>query len=270
MKYLENALKFLGKFFILAVPLYVLAAIPALIQGAGAVKLFSKMGSMYSMFSDPARFSDPAQIFGLFSSIIPLAVGGGVLAFILNFIAIPSTYGMVNKALETNQADLNDFVPALQQNFVKYILYWIGTIVVGLAFFVASGIIIAILGLLTAAIGWVGGILLVLVILALFVAGVVLFVLLSLWLPAMVVDNLDVVAAAKKSIEIAKAAFWLLLGISLLVWIAGAIVSGILSFLGFIPLIGSLILSVIPAVTGFIMTVFYLQVYRDKTGKAAV
>jgi hypothetical protein len=104
------------------------------------------------------------------------------------------------------------------------------------------------------------------------IIGLVIFyiafgTLISLWFPAMVVDGLSVFDALKKSIDIVKYCFWTVFGITLLVSIACSIVSYILSFLGGIPVLGTIILSAIPAIQYFVMAVFSLLVYREKTGR---
>jgi len=84
----------------------------------------------------------------------------------------------------------------------------------------------------------------------------------------MVVDNLDVMAAAKKSIEIVRTSFWTVLGITILVAIACGIAGFILGLLRVIPLLGPIIASIVPTVQTFVMVVFLLMIYREKTGKA--
>ena len=85
----------------------------------------------------------------------------------------------------------------------------------------------------------------------------------------MVVDGLDVVGAFKKSIEIVRTCFWTVFGITLLVGVIASIASTILSFLGYIPVLGAIILSAIPSIQYFVMTTFSLMIYREKTGRAA-
>ena len=51
----------------------------------------------------------------------------------------------------------------------------------------------------------------------------------------MVIDNLDVVAAARKSVESLKAFFWTVLGINVLYNHCRIIIGAILSFINVIP-----------------------------------
>jgi hypothetical protein len=76
-----------------------------------------------------------------------------------------------------------------------------------------------------------------------------------------------VIAAAKKSIEVIKSCFWTVLGITLLVSIACGIAGWILGLLTIIPLLGPIIASIVPTVQTFVMIVFLLILYRERTGK---
>jgi hypothetical protein len=90
-----------------------------------------------------------------------------------------------------------------------------------------------------------------------------------MWFSAMVVDGLDVVAAAKKSIEVVKSCFWTVVGITILVSILFAIAGFVLGLLKGIPLLGPIIYSAVPAGQYFVMAVFLLMLYRDKTGRTS-
>jgi hypothetical protein len=268
MIYLEKAFKFLSKYYLLVVPFYILAAIPLLIGSAGTLGAAGNMMNLYRDFSDPSTFyENPMALFNMLRPIIFAGSFAAFVGFILWFLVQPATYGMINKALETDRADLSDFAPSLSQNIVKFILYWLGIIALWVVFGLAVTIIFVLLGLLTAIIKAVGVLLMVIAVLAVIAAAITLWILTNMWLPAMIVDNLDVLPALRKSIEVLKTNFWTLLGISLLLWLAQVIAGAIIGVLGGIPLIGALIISVVPAVYGFIMAVFYTMVYRDKTGK---
>jgi len=267
MRYLEKSFQLLFKCFLILVPTFAALAIPALIQGVGAANALASLYGMINMANAGYLVDNPWLVFQLALNIISAVVGGSFVAFILNFIDVPSTAGMVNKALETGVADLQDFVPSLKGNFAKYLLYWLGTIVLSLILGFAGVILFLLFSLLAGALGSFGLFLLILAIIAMALAGFVISILLSFWFPSMVVDDLGVVDGFKKSIEVARSYFWPLLGITLLVAICSSIVSGILSFIGLIPILGPVILAVIPAFTAVLLTTFYFSVYRDKTGK---
>ena len=264
MKYLSNAVNFSIKNWMLILPVFVLTAIVSLISGVGTASI----SAITSMFN-PDNFSDPTAIFAAMPVLFGAVAGAGVVAFIAKFIYEPATYGLINKNLETGNAGLNDIGAAISNNFVKYVMYFIGMIVVGLASSIAAGLIILLFSLLIAVLKGLGVALFVIVMIALAVFFIVLFVLLSMWFSAMIVDGLDVVAAAKKSIEVVKSCFWTVLGITILIWLLFAVVGFVLSLLKFIPLIGPIIYSVVPAGQYFVMAVFLLMLYRDKTGRTS-
>jgi len=269
MKYLENAVKFFGKFYILAIPLLVLNALPALIQGGVTINVISTFTRFFESYNITKGFQDPGAFLHMIPGILSFVVSASILAVVLQLVAEPATYGMVNKALQVGWADLNDLIPAIKQNFVKYLLYWVGIIVVSAVFGIAATIVFIILILLTMAIKWFGVILIVLAALAFIIAGVILYTLISLWFPAMVIDDMDVMSALKQSVEIVKSTFWTILGIRILLVVIGGIASSIVgAFVGWIPVIGTIITSVIPTVVNFILIVFFLEIYRDRTGKA--
>lgn len=262
MKYLENAIKFLLKYWILAVPLFVLTAIASLVSNAGISAV--QLDTLWAIISNPGQLADPGNLIQTLPTILPAMAGGGILAFLFKFVSIPATYGLVHKGLEAGTASLNDIGSAISQNFVKYIMYFVGTLVLGIAIAIAFFIVAVLLGLILTLLGSFGDVLLTLVIFAIFVIVVVFIVLLSMWLSAMVVDNLDVVAAARKSIEVVKTSFWTVIGISLLV----AIACGIAGFiLGLVPFLGPILTSAASSVQVFVMIVFLLSMYREKTGK---
>lgn len=259
MKYLKAAISYFIKNWLIATPLFVCLAIPALFTSTA--NTLTSLTKVWSSLINPAQLTDLRQIFSLLAVIVPFAIGGGILSFVFQFVSMPATYGLVNEGLETGRSDLNQIGNAISTNFVKYVLYFAGTLLVWLAFGIISVVVTLIFALAHLSV------LIILFALILGIGAIILSVLLSLWFSAMVADNLDVFEAAKRSVEIVKSCFWTLVGISLLVPIAGSIISAILGFLNYIPLIGPLVLSVIPAATTFVMVVFYLLVYRDKTGK---
>ncbi len=266
MNYLQNAIKFSIKNWMLILPLFVLTALASLLSNAGRSAM--DLGYLWSTFRDFDSFTSPGNILsslpGIFSAV---AVGSGVWAFLFQFVSLPASYGLVNKSLETGTASLNDIGAAISENFVKYVMYMVGIIVVGLVVGIGSVIIMLILALLVSLLKGIGVALMVIVMLAIGIAFFAFAVLISMWLSAMIVDGLDVVAAAKKSIEIVKGCFWTVLGITLLVSIAAGIAGTILALLSRIPLLGPIIYSAVPTAQTFIMIVFLMTLYRERTGK---
>ena len=264
MKYLSSAVDFAIKNWMLIIPVFVLLAISGLIQGAGAA---ASLGTILSL-ADMDNFTSAEAIFRLVPTILALTVGSGIVAFIARFIYEPATYGLVNKKLETGSATLNEIGAAISENFVKYVMFFIGSLVVNLVLGIATVLIMLLMVLLVSLLKGFGVALMVIVIIALVLFFLAFGVLISLWFSAMVVDGLSVFDGFKKSIEIVRTCFWTVLGITILVSLAASVVSAILGFLGAIPVLGPVILSVIPAAQYFVIAVFSLLIYRGKTGRA--
>lgn len=264
MKYLENSIKILGRFYILALPLYLLSLIPSLIHGAGTSDLTDRIKEIVLDFH-PGRFSNLEQLMNIIPSLFVVVLGTGILSWLLKFIVYPATYGMVDKILSRGQADLKYFMPALEKNFVKYLVYFGATLVVGIIAAIAIVIIFLFLGLIASILKPIGIAFIFLALIALCLAAIVINILLCLWLPSMIVENLDVFSALKRSVQIAKSNFWMLLGISLLIWLATAVLSAILGLIfGWIPVISTLVLSLVPAISEFIFITFLLSVYKEQ------
>ncbi|HOJ09374.1 MAG TPA: hypothetical protein PK733_02130 [Clostridiales bacterium] len=262
MKYLENAIKFIAKHFIIAIPLFISTAITALIGGTVSGGFTNKLFEILPQMKGGVNYlSDPASITRFFASAAAVT-GAGFLGFILTLIVTPATYGMVNKALNEDKSDLNEFVPQLKDNFVKYILYWVGNIVVWVILGIAAFLIVLLLALISKIAPWLGIFFGVLIALAAIVVVVLIAINLVLWFPAMVIDNMDVIAALKRSYTLVKKNFWMILGINLLVGIVASLASLILGILAGIPLLGPIILSVIPTASTFIIIVFHMMYYK--------
>ncbi len=267
MNYLVNAIKFSIKNWMLIIPIFALTALAALIGGVGSAL---SLGTITSLMNT-SNYSDPSALFALLPTILASAVGGGIVAFIAPFIYQPATYGLVNKKLETGNASLNDLGVTISSNFVKYIMYMIGQIVLWLIVGIPAFLLVLLCIWITSAIGGIGAVLMILVILALIVFVIVLGALLSMWFTAMVIDGLDVVAAAKKSIEVVKGCFWIVFGITLLVGIAASIAGTIIGVIvGWIPIVGKIVASAVPAAQAFIMVVFSMMLYRERTGRGNI
>jgi hypothetical protein len=265
MKYLEISIKFLIKNWILAIPLFVLVALAALLGGTSSV--IARSADLWQAYASLEKLTDPGSMLSSLPAVLPsVAAGNGIWALLFNFAAIPATYGLVNKSLDTGIANINDIGAAVSQNFVKYVIYFVGVLVLSIALGLGTLIILLVFILLAALIKPLI-ILTVIVAIALAVAILILMVLLSMWLSAMVVDGLDLLAAAKKSVEIVRSRFWTVLGITLLIAVACGIAGWILGLLTVIPLLGPIIASIVPALQTFIMIVFLLILYRDSTGR---
>ncbi len=273
MKYLEKAFNFLFKYYLLLVPMYVATVIPALLfnsaSSSGVGQMMGSLGNVDYLASNPEA---AVQLIGPMAlSMIGFASAGGFIAFVLKFIVFPATCGMINKGIDTGSVDLSDFTPSLSQNIKKYLFYWLGTIVVGIIVAIVVAILFIIFGLLAGALKQLGFILMIFVMIALFIAGIAVAVLLSLWFPSMVTDNLSVMEGLKKSVNFALANFWSILGVTVVVIILSALASGIVgAIVGRIPILGVLIVQIIPTFTSVLLLTFYFMFYKEKNNQAVV
>jgi len=272
MKYLENAFKFLGKYYLLLIPLFIATVIPAIINAPSQNAMTQQMEEITKSMLNPGMVQNSNEMLEMYSTLMqPSATYwlSIILSLVLTIIVTPATYGMVNKALSTGNADLSDFVPEMKNNIVKYIIFGLASIVLGFGIGIAILLVIGICVALFFVSPALGGIMSFLLGLASIIAVFVLAVWISFWFIAMVSDELGVLDALKKSISVAKSYFWPIVGINILVGIGYAIVSGIFSgIFGKIPLIGPVFVSVIAVLYQFVIIAFMFEVYRDKTGKS--
>ncbi|NLD46504.1 MAG: hypothetical protein GX660_04805 [Clostridiaceae bacterium] len=270
MKYLENSFRFFGKFFLLAIPMYIMFAVPQILMSPALLKI---QESAMEIGNNPESFANlqMQEMLEMFASIymeaLPMMGLSIAASFILGLIIIPATYGVINKALSTGKADLTDFLSEFLHNIGKYILYYIGLILVSILLTIVIAVLIGLFVLMSKAIGALGVVLSVLIGIAVFLALLAFGFMLVYWFPAMVADNKGVFQGLKSSISVAKSYFWPTVGISLLISVGSAIAGAVVGGVQFIPVLGPLVVSIPAAVAQFITTVFYIIVYRDKTGK---
>lgn len=268
MKHLENAFKFILKNYIAAVPLFVALAMPALISQSGVFVMGGIFRALYKVLTNVDTLRSP---FALIGELVPLFIAtagiAGIVGTLLKFAAMPATAGMVKKGVAGELVKLDDTVPMIKEHFAQYVIYWVGNLVVSIVLGIVFMILVLIFGALTLLLKGFGVFLLFIVILAEIAAGIAVATLLSLWFPAMIIENMSVVDAAKKSVEIVKKNFWIILGITVLIAIVGGITSSIVSAIfGFIPLIGAVVATVVPALVEVVRMAFYFMFYRGETG----
>ncbi len=264
MKYLSKAIDFAIKNWMLIIPVFALMAIVNLIQSGAAAGLASLI-----TLADMDKFTSVEGLLSVIPVIFGAIIGGSILGLISRFIYEPATYGLASKGIEMGSASLNDLGAALKENIVKFVMFLIGSLVVNLILGIASFLVMLIMVLLVSLLKGFGVVLMIIVIIGLVIFYIAFNTLISLWFPAMVTDGLDVFAAFKKSIEIVISCFWTVFGITVLVGIAASIASFILGFLGGIPVLGTIILTAIPAIQYFVLVVFSLLVYRENTGRVS-
>jgi hypothetical protein len=266
MKHLENAFSFVFKNYIVAVPFFVALAVPALIGQSSTFLMTGLFQGLYSAFKDIDTLRNPFALVGVLAPLFIATGAAGVLGLLLRLAAMPVTAGMIKKGISGGTVKFDDAIPMAKKHFVQFLVYWVANIAVGIILGIVFIIPVAIFGALILILKGFGVFLLILVILAEIAAWIAVMTLLSLWLPAMIIDDMGVIDAAKKSVEIVKKNFWTILGITLLIAILGGIAASIVgAIFGFIPIIGAVIATVVPALVEVLRMAFYFIYYRGET-----
>lgn len=272
MRHLENAFKFTFKNFLIALPLLIASAIPTLIIGVGSI------GTVFNVAKFQKIFEDASNGYGtnsmdIFKELYPpafigAAIFAGLLSIAFTIIVQPATYGMINKAYETGSVKLNDFGACLSKYIGRYILFGLLYFAIGLGMVVAMGILVAIaIGIMTVS-QPIGILLLVIFVLASIVAIVALTNYMTLWFPAICVEDSGVTDGLKNSFKAVSGSFWPIFGITLLISLAGNVASSFLgAIFGLIPVVGNIVPSAITTLAQFVLMVYYFEVYREKTGR---
>jgi hypothetical protein len=277
MRYLENAFKFTFKNFMLTLPLIISMSIPALIMSVGSLgflfnlknfeQIFNQMldnsGSFYPSFDMFYKMYGPTMLISIFVSMF--------LTLVITIFVYPITYGLINKKYETGFASLSDITGAMSRYIGKFVLYgllkiaiWVGMGIVYLIL-VAIGIVIV-----TTVSNVAGALVLVLFTLG-FIAGcIALGVYTSLWFPAICIEDTDIITGLKNSFKYVSGSFWSIFGISILIALCGGVAGSIVGMIvGWVPIVGGAVSSVISYLASFITIVFYFEIYRDKSGRFA-
>jgi hypothetical protein len=265
MKYFEDAFKFVTKNYLLLIPAFIAALVPAVLV-MGSTPTTADIQVILSDFQQyPDYFlNNPDAFFeALRTAGIGNSASSGAISMILNFMAIPMTAGLVKLGLSKGNVTINDFAPALGSNIGKYLRYFLAGILFGIV--VAVAFVLYFIALITVLVtmGESGIIVFFLGIILLFVLSITLAFFLSFWFGAMVLDDLGVMSALKKSFAIAKRCFWTLVGIGLLIAIAEAVVGGIVGFFAFVPLLPTILNSAISAVAAVVHLAFLFMIYRS-------
>jgi hypothetical protein len=278
MRDLENAFKFTFKNFLIALPLLISMAIPSLIMNVGTMGFSFNFIQKYQQLMQDMMYNQNADYSMSFLNdffadlispkmIISIIVAS-LLSIIFAIIVYPATYGMINKKYETGEATLSDFIPCMSKYIGRYVQFALLSLAIGIGLSLVLLILGGIAGVIMATVNVaVGILLLVLFILAYIVGAIALGVYMYLWFPAVCVENTGIIEGLKNSFRKVKGSFWSLFGITILITLGGSIAGGIL---GWVPLIGSVVQSVISSLVTFVNIVFYFEVYRNKTGRYTI
>ncbi len=264
MKYFEDAFRFVTKNYLIIIPIFIATLVPALLiignapSPADIQAIFNDFAAYPDYFmSNPGAFFDALQQAGAGSS-----ASSGTISTILNIMAIPMTAGLIKMGLSSGNVSINDFAPALSANIGKYLRFFLAIIV----FFIVGVIAVVLIFIALVSVmflsesGWV-----------IFFLGVVLLsfgalalsVFLSFWFYAMVLDDLKVMEAFKKSFAVAKRCFWTLIGISILIALIQGLAGIVIGWFAVIPVLPTVLTSAVSAFASVVHTVFLFKIYRS-------
>ncbi len=277
MRYLENAFKFTFKNFIITLPLLIAMAIPSMVMGVGALGFLFNIKNFEQIFDQLMDYSGQfIPTYDMFLSLYGPAmiismIISTVLTLVLSILVYPATYGMINKKYETGKSTLSDMTPSITKYIGRYVLYGLLKIALWIGLAIAYCILVAIaIVVVTAVSNVAGAILLVLFTLALIAACIALSVYTSLWFTAVCIEDTDVLTGLKNSFRYVSGSFWKIMGMSILISIFGMIAGSIIGMVvGWIPIIGGAVSSIVSNLAQFITIVFFFEIYREKSGKYA-
>jgi hypothetical protein len=273
MRYLENALKFTFNNILLALPLLISMAIPALIINIGTAGFSVMFMQKYMQFVREA-VENNGQFYGFnpdfFNNMVNekmviCIVISVVLYIFFAIIVYPATYGLINKKYETGIANFNDFSSSLSKYIGRFVQYGLLSIAIDIGASVVFSILIGIAVVVIIMVNRVAGVLLILLFSLAFIVGVItLRTYMSLWFPAVCTEDSGIVRGLKNSFKYVNGSFWLILGITILISLAGNMAGWMF---GLFPIIGSVITSVISTLVQYVKIVFSFEIYRQKTGR---
>ena len=273
MKFLENALKFTFKNFILCLPLLFVYVIPNIIIGIGSmffmVNYFGQIEKIINEMTANPNFVPGldfiVDIYGmpfLLSIIISLAI-----TLVLTIIFTPATYGMISKKLQTGSASLKDVMPSMSKFVGRYVLFLLMNVVFVLGILIVFAIFMALSVFLMISVLPLG-------IMLLFISFIgYLFVLLlysaacGMWFPAVCTEDCGIIQGLKYCLKAIKGTFWRVFGIMLLVSLCTGVAS---MFFSWIPVLGTMAAGGVSALSSFVLIVYYFQVYRARTGRPVI
>ena len=264
MKYFEDAFRFVTKNYLIIIPIFIATLVPALLiigSGPTAAELQAILND-FQQYPDYFASNPGAMIDALRQAGFGNSANSGIISTILNFMAIPMTAGLIKLGLDSGNVSINDFAPALSSNIGKYLSYFLVTIlfvIVGVIAFVIFIVLMFSL-LIASESGWI---FFLLGILLVSFGVIALGVFLSFWFYAMVLDDLKVMEAFKRSFAVAKRCFWTLVGIGILIGIAEGLLGGFIGIFANVPVLPTLLNSFVTATAAVVRMVFLFMIYRS-------
>lgn len=273
MKQIKKAFGTLQENWILAIPIYLTRLIPAMLS----IYIFSEISGELVNLLSVEEIGETQHVLENYEQVtreffqankdyILASVVVAMMGLVMNFIAVPATFGMIKENLEQGEKlDFSRIFPNAGRYFVKYLLYRIGKLALWIFFFLISILVFALVAFGGSIVDEGLAVLLVMLLgLAFILMAAILHLVLKLWFPAMVLEDMGVLEGLKEAFQKSKICFWPLfagfLGIRVVAWIANMFVNTIVGDMGYVsPFLNN----VIPTVATVTLLIFYLLIYRE-------
>lgn len=273
MEQAKKAFGILRGNWILGVPVYLARLIPALISIYIFTEISTELISMLSIeeigetqfvlenYEQVTREFLQANRDYILGSFFVVFLG-----VIMDFIAVPATFGMIKEDLTGEEKpDLSRAFPNAGRYLGRYLLYRIAKLALWIFVSILSLIVIVLVAFTSFRLDEGLALLLVMLLgLALLLLVLVLHLILKLWFPAMVLKDCGVFQGLKEAVEKSKIIFWPLfagfLGIRILAWIGNMFVNSILGELGYLS---SFLTNIIPSIATVTLLIFYMLVFQE-------
>ena len=273
MEQIKKAFGMLQENWVLLIPIYLTRLIPALL----GIYIFSEISTELVSMLSVEEIGETQHVLenyervtrDFFQANEDYILASGIVALLgllMNFIAVPATFGMIKENLEQGEKlDFSRIVPNAGRYFVRYLLYRIGLLALWIFFFLLSILIVALAAFGGSMVDEGMAVLLVMLLgLAFILAAAALHLVLKLWFPAMMLEDLGVFEGLKEAFRKSKIYFWPLfagfLGVRITAWIANMFVNMII---GDVAYLSSFINNIIPTVGTVTLLIFYLLIYGE-------
>lgn len=263
MNTLSRAIDLLRKHWMILVPTFLALLIPALLVRTNT----NNVAEILREFSDNYQYyaQNSEALSELFAGVKTGVGTGGVLSTILNFAAVPMTAGLLRRVLEDQPAGFSEFAVALSENIITYLKHVLGLILFGISIGIIALVYFLILMIVVFSGNTINLGVLLFGMLFFMIALMIVGVFLTFWFAAMVLEDYTLFAAVKRSFSLVGKCFWKVVGVTLLIQISLAILTGIAAGFVAVPLIGPLLSSAVAAVGSVLMMTFAFVLYKEQT-----
>ncbi len=263
MNTLSKAIDLLRKHWMILIPTFLALLIPALLVRTNT----NNVAEILREFSDNYQYyaQNSEALSELFAEIKTGVGTGGILSTILNFAAVPMTAGLLRRVLEDQPAGFGEFAMSLSENIITYLKHVLGLILFGISIGIIALVYFLILMIVVFSGNSINLGVLLFGTLFFMITLMVIGVFLTFWFAAMVLEDYTLFAAVKRSFTLVGKCFWKIVGVTLLIQISLAILTGIAGGFVAVPLVGPLLSSAVAAVGSVLMMTFAFVLYKEQT-----